>query len=281
MNQNNKREDNNKFIKIIIDALKLFKNNYFKIFPIFLFFSVINLIIKVFSLTEINYQLILLRDQIEENSFNEELILLYFGAIIIEFITFSIFTIFALSLVSRYLYKRYTNQEANFLKDLKKSINKHLIVILLLLGVCVPFGMILILPGLLIYKYSIFSIFTYNIPEIKKPLSDAKNISEGYLWRIIIILILTLIIGLLSAFPVRSVLWNYYESFIISRDYGMLFLFYFVCNIISIILSPLIVCLLTSLFHSCYDSYKVEIEYLKSLREKKENYKRRNKDKKS
>lgn len=260
----NYNQRDKKFNEIIIDGFKLFINNFIRIFPIFLIFLSIGIIIKVFSLTEINYQLIIIQDQLGENLVNAEFILLYFGAIFLEFLIMNLFIILAISLVSLYLYKRYTNQEANYTKDLKKTINKNLVFILLLLGIGVPFSMFLIIPGLLIYGYYIFSIFTFNIPEIKKPLSKAKEISEGYKRRIIIIFLIGLLIIFSGNIINNLFLGDTYRSLIISRNYGELIIHFFICNLIGIILSPLIICLLTPLFSSCYNSYKADIENKKS-----------------
>ena len=145
MENNNQRNLEISFKEIIIDGLKLFKKTYTKIIPIFLLFSVISIIFKVFSLTEINYKLAILTESSEQNS--PEFILLYIGAIFIEFIIVNFFLNLSLSIVSLYLYKIHNQQEGDYKKDLKETINKRLILILFVLAVVVPFAFILIIPG--------------------------------------------------------------------------------------------------------------------------------------
>ncbi|MBN1214782.1 MAG: hypothetical protein JXA99_05000 [Candidatus Lokiarchaeota archaeon] len=252
----NQRNLETSFKKIILDGLKLFKKTYFKIIPIFVLFSVIGIIFKVITLTEINYKLAILKESSSTNT--PEFFLLYIGAIIIEFIIVNFFLILTLSILSLYLLKCYRKEESGLITSFKKVINKKLVLILLFLGLFLPITFLLVLPGLLIYKYYIFSIFTVNTPNAKKPFTQAKDISSGNFFRILIIFLINIII-IFSGNPISNLFfYDFYESLIISRNYGLLLIYFFVCNLLGILLSPLIACLLTSLFSNSFEIYKKE-----------------------
>ncbi len=256
MENMNQRNLETSFKKIILDGLKLFKKTYFKIIPIFVLFSVVSIIFKVISLTEINYKLAILKKSSSTNT--PEFFLLYIGAIIIEFIIVNFFLILALSILSLYLLKCYRKEETDLITNVKKTFNKKLVLILLLLGLFLPITFLLIIPGLLIYKYYIFSIFTVNIPNVKRPFTQAKDISSGNFLRILIIFLINVIIIFSGNLVSNLFFYDLYESLIISRNNGLLLIYFFVCNLLGILLSPLIVCLLTSLFSISFDIYKKE-----------------------
>jgi len=254
----------------ISDGFRLFGKNWLKIIGPLTLFYVIYLLLKIFLLADMNWQGSVLGDiigtidpsNLTEADIAQLISFLLFGlsAIFIDSIIYALLTALAMSSVSIYLYKKYLNLDTDFVQDIKKSFNSKLFVVLTILGLGVPLGFLfLLIPGIIIYGHYICSIFTYQFENIEKPLKQARLITKGAFWKIIgvvvisslIIIVINMIYGLflnlvwhVDAFTLAS----WYDP--ASRRYDMLFLNELLNNVVRIILGPLFICLLTTLFTS-------------------------------
>ncbi len=254
----------------ISDGFRLFKKNWSKIIVPFTLFYVFYLLLKIFLLADLNWQGSVLGEIIgatnpsnwRETDIAQLINFLLFGlsVIFIDSIIYALFTTLAMSSVSIYLYKKYLNLDTGFVQDIKKSFNSKLFVVLAILGLAVPLGFLfLLIPGIIIYGLYICSIFTYQFENIEKPLKQARLITKGAFWKIIgVVVISSLIINTLSMIYglFLNLVWHV-DAFTLaswynpaSRRYDMLFLNELLNNLVIIILGPLFICLLTTLFTS-------------------------------
>ena len=259
-----------KYGESISDGFRLFGKNWSKIIGPLTLFYVIYLLLKIFLLADLNWQSYFLReiyDTIDPSNLTQadidQLIMLLLFALIVIFIDsiiYALFTTLAMSSVSIYLYKKYLNLDADFVQNIKKSFNSKLFVVLTILGLGVPLGLLfLLIPGIIIFGHYICSVFTYQFENIEKPLKQARLITKGALWKIIgVFVISSLIISVISTIYglLLNLVWqvdaltlgSWYNP--ASRRYDMLFLNELLNNLVRIILGPLFICLLTTLFTS-------------------------------
>lgn len=274
---NQRKGSNKRFLDIFLDGLSFFKDMYTKIIlPLFII-SLIPIILNSFILPDFLYQESLLASQVNgildeiletETMLTQEdfeilfqFLLVSVGSIIIQLLTDSIFMIFGFCMVGLYLYKTYLNQEVDLWESMKSNMNAKLFLVLILLGIGIPFGLILLLiPGIIILGYYIFSVYTYNADEFDNSISIAKKIAKGSFLRILGIFVLSSIITLIlnSIYQfIIDLIWVVdtatYSSWIspATRNYLLFFLYRFVYSLFSLILSPLLICLLTPLFVNC------------------------------
>ena len=254
----------------ISDGFRLFKKNWPKIIIPLTLFYVFYLLLKIFLLADLNWQGSVLGNiigatypsNLTEADIAQLIGFLLFGLIVtfIDSIIYAFFTTLAMSSVSIYLYKKYLNLDTDFVQDIKKSFNSKLFVVLTILGLGVPLGFLfLLIPGIIIYGHYICSIFTYQFENIEKPLKQARLITKGAFWKIIgVVVISSLIISVISMIYglFLNLVWHVDASTLASwynpasRRYDMLFLNELLNNLVRIILGPLFICLLTTLFTS-------------------------------
>ena len=254
----------------ISDGFRLFGKNWSKIIIPLTLFYVIYLLLKTFLLADLNWQGYVFGDilgtmdpsNLTEADVAQLLSFLLIGliAISIDSIIYSLFTALAMSSVSIYLYKKYLNLDTDFVQDIKKSFNSKLFVVLAILGLGFPLGLwFLLIPGITILGLYICSVFTYQFENIEKPLKQARKITKGAFWKIIgVFVISSLIIRVISMIYgfFLNLVWHvdaptlasWYNP--ASRRYDMLFLNELLNNLVTIILGPLFICLLTTLFTS-------------------------------
>jgi len=257
----------------ISDGFRLFGKNWSKIIVPLTLFYVIYLLLKIFLLADLNWQISVLGENIAstmdpnlsnltEADVAQLLSFLLIGliAISIDSIIYSLFTALAMSSVSIYLYKKYLNLDTDLVQNIKKSFNSKLFVVLAILGLGYPLGLwFLLIPGITILGLYICSVFTYQFEDIEKPLKQARKITKGAFWKIIgvffisslIIRVISMIFGFFLNFVWHvdaPTLASWYNP--ASRRYGMLFLNELLNNLVPIILGPLFICLLTTLFAS-------------------------------
>jgi len=255
----------------ISDGFRLFGKNWAKIIVPLTLFYVIYLLLKIFLLADLNWQVSVLGENIigtidpsnpTEADIPQLINFLLFGlsVIFIDSIINTLFTALAMSTVSIYLYKKYLNLDADFVQDIKKSYNSKLFVVLAILGLGVPLGFwFLLIPGFIIFGLYICSVFTYQFENIEKPLKQARLITKGAFWKIVgVLVICSLIIRTISVIFgwFLNLVWHvdaptlasWYNP--ASRRYDMLFLNELLNNLVTIILGPLFICLLTTLFAS-------------------------------
>ncbi|MBD3198218.1 MAG: hypothetical protein GF317_24425 [Candidatus Lokiarchaeota archaeon] len=262
------------FFELFSDGIRLFLSNYLKlIVPLFVL-SFIPILLNVFLVTDLLYQSNIIAPQyefiadkmLEENYLptdsEMELIFRYFiltfGALIIEFLINNFFTILGISLVGFYLVKIYTNHQADLKEEITKGFNNKLVFILLVLGFGLPLGLsFLLIPGIIIFIFYIFTIFTYNEPAFENSFKSAKIIAKGSYWRIIGMAFTSLLVTAIVNLPYQSIIdyiWRIdsgtYMAWLnpATRNFGMLILYQVIYGLISMLLSPLLVCLLTPLY---------------------------------
>ena len=254
----------------ISDGFRLFGKNWSKIIVPLTLFYVIYLLLKTFLLADLNWQGYVFGDiigAIHPSNLTEadiaqlmNFLLIGLSAIFIDSIIYALFTALAMSSVSIYLYKKYLNLDTDFVQDIKKSFNSKLFVVLAILGLGFPLGLwFLLIPGIIIFGLYICSVFTYQFENIEKPLKQARVITKGAFWKIIgVFVISSLIIRVISMIYgfFLNLVWHvdaptlasWYNP--ASRRYDMLFLNELLNNLVTIILGPLFICLLTTLFTS-------------------------------
>ena len=254
----------------ISDGFRLFGKNWAKIIVPLTLFYVIYLLLKTFLLADLNWQGYVFGDIIvsmDPSNLTEadiaqllSFLLIGLSAIFLDSIIYILFTALAMSSVSNYLYKKYLNLDTDFVQDIKKSFNSKLFVVLAILGLGVPLGFLfLLIPGIIIFGLYICSVFTYQFENIEKPLKQARVITKGAFWKIIgVFVISSLIIRVISMIYgfFLNLVWHV-DAFTLaswynpaSRRYDMLFLNELLNNLVTIILGPLFICLLTTLFTS-------------------------------
>ena len=197
----------------ISDGFRLFGKNWTKIIVPLTLFYVIYLLLKIFLLADMNWQVSVIGENIAstmdpnlsnltESDIAQLLSFLLFGlsVIFIDSIIYYLFTALAMSSVSIYLYKKYLNLDADLVQDIKKSFNSKLFVVLAILGLVYPLGIwFLLIPGITIFGLYICSVFTYQFENIEKPLKQARIITKGAFWKIIgVFVISSLIIRVIS-----------------------------------------------------------------------------------
>ncbi len=255
----------------ISDGFRLFGKNWSRIIVPLTLFYVIYLFLKIFLLADLNWQRNVLGENIigtidpsnlTEADIAQLMNFLLFGLsiIFIDSIINSLFIVLAMSSVSIYLYKKYLNLDTDFVQDIKKSYNSKLFVVLAILGLGVPLGFwFLLIPGFTIFGLYICSVFTYQFENIEKPIKQARKITKGAFWKIIGVLVISsLIIRVISMIfgSFLNLVWQVDAITLASwynpatRRYDMLFLNELLNNLVSIILGPLFICLLTTLFTS-------------------------------
>ncbi|MFX1427451.1 MAG: zinc ribbon domain-containing protein, partial [Promethearchaeota archaeon] len=158
-----------------------------------------------------------------------------------------------------------------FRDSFKSAFNKKIFLVILLIGVCLPIGFfMLFIPAIIIFGFFIFSVFTYNMKGVDKPISEARRISKGNFWKILI----TFVINVIIIYGVRFVYVSIFDLFLSpssdlynswlspdTRNYVMIILYQILRSLIDILLAPLFICLLTSLFASSKAKKDLGYEY--------------------
>ncbi len=263
---------NKSYSDSIADGFSLFKKTYFKILPIFVLISIIFIIISSLVMTYPNWQLLetsnaLLNymDNLDPDPLNwtddqmYELLnltliyFLFFISTLVLNLFFSNFSQFlAFGIVGGYLYKTYLKQEVNSAEEFKRSMKIEILLIPLLFALLISLGFLLLfIPALIIYIFFIFSPVMHSIESEEKLMciKASRRYSKNNLWRIIGILFINLII-------VGGISWIY--NLILSLtipaafyptngNYLMIILYNLIDNIVYILLSPLLSCLLITL----------------------------------
>ena len=258
-------------IDIITEGLYLFVKNYGKIILPFIILLTLSNLLIVLCVSQLEWYANLISPEIEAlftkieetpelvNDYDLFLMLQY--ALLLLFLGFlegvigAFFTTLSMALVSSYLYKKYTKtDEIN-----EKILNKNLFLVLLLIGCGVPFGffIILIVPGIILFVFYIFSLFTSNLKEVNNPIKEARLIAKGSYLNIVIVFFFSVIITILinSVYQnIINLIWpvdtTMYESWLdpSNRNYIMLFLYSLINDVVGILFAPLFISTLTVLF---------------------------------
>ncbi len=273
-NQKLQRYANMRVSQVILDGLRLFAKNWFKIILPFLLFTLISIIITNLLVIDLNWQYYQMTPTVEAiyqkdptlitdadmNILLEYLVITYLISLITS-ISGAFFTALAMSTVGVPLYREYTQTNGNFKEEFKGSFNKNLLIILLIFGIFVPLGtLLLFIPSIILLGFYIFLFFTYREKSIESPLKEARNLSRGNFMKIIgLFLLVSIMIGFINFIYqyLITFVWNFNSTTYVSwynpstRNYLMIILddlIYY--QMISLIFSPLFICILTSFYTS-------------------------------
>ena len=265
--QNLEKFTNKRYSGILSAGFSFFGKNWLKLIIPFGIFLIIAIIVKDLIVVDLNWQNIILTQQVDiiiakdpSMITNDDLMtmLQYLSnLIVIGFLDSLIRTslgVFSMCLFGSFIYKKFIGDSPKLSEELKTSFNPKLIGVLLLLGLGIPLGTFLIyIPSILIIGFYSFSIFTFNSKNINNSIKTARNISRGSFWKVIgIFVISNLVIGSINV--IYQTLMNNFltipDSWYnpLSRNIGMIIVYDLLYNIIEIVLSPLFICLLCSLY---------------------------------
>ena len=258
-----------RFKDIISEGFHLFSKSYKTIIlPLTLIF-IISLIIKNLLGADLNWQLNLISPAIEiilqkdpsaldnaDLSVMFEYISLILSTEFLNNLISSIFNVLSLCLVSNYMFNKFSNNPSNFVTESKKALNGRLLLVVLLLGVGIAVGsFLLFIPSIIIYGFYIFYVFTYHSEEGIQPLKEAREVARGAFGKLIGIFILSNLIVFacdfifqLFAEPFLSQMYDASWFNPSTRNYGSIILYDLLYNIPEILLTPLFICFLTSLY---------------------------------
>jgi len=256
-----------RFKDIIAEGLYLFGKNWLTlILPVGLFF-IVSLIIKNLLIVELEWQLITITPAfnaiLEGDTFiltptEFEVVLRFMivglSSIFLDSFVSTVFTVIPLCLVSNYLYNKFIGKPTSLVSELKNALNGKLFLVLLLLGVVFSVGWVLFVPGIILFGFYIFYIFTYHSEDSEHPIKVARHVAKGEFWKIIGVFIFYNLIIILCGNIYHSIIENFvvfYNPIFynpLTRDYGAIILYDFIYKIVPFLFSPLLICLLTSLF---------------------------------
>jgi len=272
-----------RFKDVISEGFYLFRKNYKSlIIPLALIF-IISLIIKNLVSVHLNWQLNLIFPAIEiiiqkdpsaldnaDLSVMFEYITLILSVEFLNNLISSIFNVFALCLISNYMIKIFLGIPSNFVTELKKALNGRLLLVVLLLGVGIAIGsFLLFIPSIIFYGFYIFYVFTYHSEEGIQPLKEAREVARGAFGKLIGIFILSNLI----VFACDFIFQLFADPFLIqmydaswynpsTRNYGSIILYDLLYNLPEILLTPLFICFLTSLYGFLKTNREQQLQYL-------------------
>ena len=292
---------NKRFSDIILDGLKLFFQNYGTIILPLAFFQVLLIILDIFILTDLKWYIdsigLNLSDILEkfadevtltESDWNllTSFLFLNIGLLFLENLIGAIVITLAMCSVSNYILKRHLHIETRFIQSFKSAFNKKIFLVILIIGICIPLGSLLFfIPAIIIFGFYIFLVFTYNMEDIENPISEARSVAKGNFFKIIGIFVFNFIFIFIFSFIFNSIIdlfldpssdtfsYNYNLWLAPStRNYGMLILYQILVSLVDILLAPLFICLLTSLFTSLKAKKDLGFSYQKQYLPAREKY---------
>ena len=281
---------NKKFGEILTDGFKLFSRSYGTLILPLAFFQVLIIILDTLLLTDLEWRINSLEismSEIFDNFMGDEMpteselnemlkfLLLNLALIFLQNLIAAFIITLAICSVSTYLFKKYMGYETNFMESFKSAFNKRIFIVLLILGILMPIGTLLLyIPAIIIFYFFIFLVYTYNMESDRSFISEARSISRGAFWKVIgifaIHLALVSFIGLIFNSIIDLILNTNSDTFSYNynmwlnpdtRNFGMLILYRILTNFIDIILAPLFICLLTSLFSSLKSKKDLALQY--------------------
>ncbi|MFX1366552.1 MAG: zinc ribbon domain-containing protein [Promethearchaeota archaeon] len=281
---------NKPFGDILRDGFRLFTKSYKTLIIPLALFQILLIILNIFLLTDLNWYIasldvdpqaiiaeLLSSDEIDPEAMRTLMTFMGLNLLsnFLQNLIGAIIIAMAMCSVSMYAYKKYINEDVSFKDSFKSAFNKKILLVILILGICLPASsLMLYIPAIFIFTFFIFSVFTYNMEVDKNPLSEARAIAKGNFWKIIGVFLINVII----IFSIRFI-YNYilnvsislnspdffetYDSWKVpsTRNYGGLILIEILYNLIDIMLAPLFICLLTSLFSSARAKKELKSQY--------------------
>ncbi len=281
-----------RFNVIIAEGFYLFGKNWLTlILPIGLFF-IVSLIIKNLIIVELEWQLITMTPAIgvilegdptlltpAEFELLFRFMVVGLSSIFLDSLISTVFTVIPLCLVSNYLYNKFIGRETSLISELKRALNGRFLLVLLLLGVAFSVGWLLFIPGIILFGFYIFYIFTYHSEDSEHPIKDARRVAKGEFWKIIGTFIFYNLIIVVCDTIYRIIIENFVDFYDplfynpLTRDYGVIILYDFIHSIVPFLFSPLLICLLTSLYVNLKKKKEQSLLYKSSYQEVPQSYK--------
>ena len=262
---------NKPFSQLLMTGFKLFGRNWAKIIIPISFFYVISLLIRIVLLANANWDLILLEaivapladvDPMDLTGSQLNAMITYVYSIwvidTLSYIIGALFTTLGLCSVATYIYRNCLGEKISLAESMKGAFNRKMIIVLLILGLFLPLGnFMLVIPAIVIFGFYIFSIYTYQLDNNEHSIKEAKLLSKGAFWKILIIFLVSGIITLTATifyqylielmFPVSSTtLVSWFNP--VNRRIDLIFIYTLMNNVVPLLLEPLFICLLTPLF---------------------------------
>jgi len=270
------------FGNMFSDGFKLFKKCYWKIILPIALFQIIWFVIQALLLSDF-----MLLYYIEMNKLNESFesydynttidynsIIIFYSYVLLETLFGIIFYILAMSFVSSYIYKTYIEQNQKYIDEIKSAFNPKFLLVILILGLLMGLGLSVFafyIPGIIIFGFYFFLIFTYNLDDTKNnTLSKTRKIAKGSFWNTIFLSLLYFIIVFLVYILYISILGVIFYiigfnfdiiTWLETKNYGMIIVYGIISNLIFILFAPLFICLLTPLFARSKARYDLGDEY--------------------
>ncbi|MCK4380466.1 MAG: zinc ribbon domain-containing protein [Candidatus Lokiarchaeota archaeon] len=283
---------NKRFGDVLRDGFKLFSRTYKTLILPLALFQVLLIVLNIFLLTDLS---------IYVNSLGAELpditedpadlikafryLLMTTGLLLLQNLIGATVITIAMCSVGTYVFKKYMDEDVSFSDSFKSAFKSKIFYAILILGICLPISFLAYIPALFVFAFFIFLVFTYNMDVNKNPISEARAIAKGAFWKIIgvfaisalliytISLIFNLIldISIIAYSPEFTTNYNsWYNS--TPRNYGMIILYNILYNLIDIILAPLFICLLTTLFSSLKAKKDLGVQFQRGYQPSRDMY---------
>ncbi|MFX0080920.1 MAG: zinc ribbon domain-containing protein [Candidatus Hodarchaeota archaeon] len=292
---------NRRFSDIILDGFKLFFRNYGTLILPLASFQVLLIVLDIFILTDLKWYIdsfgLNISDIMDKFADNVSLtesewnlitsfLLLNIALLFLENLIGAIIITIAMCSVSNYILKRHLHIETRFIEAFKSSFKKKMFLVILIIGICIPLGsLLLFIPAIIIFGFYIFLVFTYNMEDIENPIKEARNVSRGNFWKVISIFIINFIFIFICSFIFNSIIDVFLDPDTLSsnydlwqapstRNYGMIIIYQILVNLVDILLAPLFICFLTSLFTSLKAKKDLGFSYQKQYLPVRERYER-------
>jgi hypothetical protein len=284
---------NKRFSEILSEGFRLFFQNYGSLIISLAFFQIVLIILDTFFLTDLKVYIDsigvsvvdLMTGIVEDTPLTATewntlslFLLLSIVLLFLQNLIGAIVITIAMCSVSNYVLRKYMRLETDFSKSFKSAFNKKIFIVIFIVGICLPISAILLyIPAIFVFSIFIFLIFTYNIEEIEKPISEARAIAKGTnnKLKIIGVFVVNFCIVFILSFLFNYIIDLFVDPNIISynyniwlepstRNYGMIILYQILLNLGNIFLAPLFICLLTVLFASLKAKKDLGVQYQRS-----------------
>lgn len=293
---------NKTFNEALVDGFKLFAQIYKKLILPLAFFQILLIILDTLLLTNLRWDLDsigldladmwLIEDPfVSESELNAliSFLLMNFALLFLQNLIGAIIITIAMCSVSNYAFKSYMGEEISFKDSFKASFNKKIFTVILILGFILPLSsLLLFIPGIIIFGFFIFLIFTYNMEDVN-PIREARRIAKGSFFKVIGVFVVNFIFFMVIGFIFTSIMSFflntdsvYFQAEINSwldpatRNYGMLILYQILYSLVEILFAPLFICLLTTVYSSI--KAKKELGYYPQKQYYQESYPRLEQD---
>ncbi|MFX1500999.1 MAG: hypothetical protein ACFFDH_08565 [Promethearchaeota archaeon] len=283
---------NKRFGDILRDGFRLFTKSYKTLIIPLALFQILIIILDTLLLTDLNWYInslnvdpeAIIAEFLESTEIDPEAmrtLMKSMGLTILsnflQNLIGAIIIAIAMCSVSMYVYKKILNEDVSFIDSFKSAFNKKILLVILILGICLPLtgqAFLFYIPAIILFYFFIFLVFTYNMEVDKNPLSEARAIAKGNFWKIIGVFLINVIIIYIAEFIFNFILnilignfspgfFDTYNSWKApsTRNYGGLILIEILYNLFDIMLAPLFICLLTSLFSSSRAKKELKSQY--------------------